>query len=206
MLPVMQDLPIGFDADGADAWAFQDVLAEGISVGAPPDEFNTRGQNWGLPPFVPRKLRAAGYQPFIDTIRGCVRHSGGLRIDHVMGLFRLFWIPNGMEPKDGAYVRSDAGRCWPSSHSRASAPVLLSLGKTSAPSRRIPGRSWRDRKVLSYRLLWFEKGTPAKYPEQALAAVTTHDLPTIAGLWTGSDVAHSTSSGSPRTSRAPARY
>ena len=97
----MQDLPIGFDADGADAWAFQDVLAHGISVGAPPDEFNTRGQNWGLPPFVPDRLRAAGYEPFVQTIRACLRHAGGLRIDHVMGLFRLFWIPAG---------RSRAGR------------------------------------------------------------------------------------------------
>ena len=102
----MQDLPIGFDADGADAWAFQDVLAPGISVGAPPDEFNTRGQDWGLPPFVPAKLRAAGYEPFVQTIRACLRHAGGLRIDHVMGLFRLFWIPSGRSPSDGAYVRS----------------------------------------------------------------------------------------------------
>ena len=97
-MPVMQDLPIGFDAAGADAWAFQDVLAHGISVGAPPDEFNTRGQNWGLPPFVPDRLRGAGYEPFIQTIRACLRHAGGLRIDHVMGLFRLFWIPAGAEP------------------------------------------------------------------------------------------------------------
>ncbi len=109
VLPVMQDLPIGFDADGADGWAFQDALAHGISVGAPPDEFNTRGQNWGLPPFVPGKLRAAGYEPFIQTIRACLRHAGGLRIDHVMGLFRLFWIPFGAEPAQGA-LRPPAGQ------------------------------------------------------------------------------------------------
>ena len=185
----MQDLPIGFDADGADAWAFQDVLAEGISVGAPPDEFNTRGQNWGLPPFVPGRLRDAGYQPFIDTIRGCVRHSGGLRIDHVMGLFRLFWIPNGMEPREGAYVRSHARDLLAivAIESQRARAVIVGedLGTVEEDTRAELTR----RKVLSYRLLWFEKGSPKKYPEQALAAVTTHDLPTIAGLWTGSDVA-----------------
>jgi 4-alpha-glucanotransferase len=188
VMPVMQDLPIGFDADGADAWAFQDVLAEGISVGAPPDEFNTKGQNWGLPPFVPEKLRAAGYQPFIDTIRGCVRHSGGLRIDHVMGLFRLFWIPDGMEPKDGAYVTSRARDLLAivAVESQRARAVIVGedLGTVEEECRVELTR----RNVLSYRLLWFEKSPPAKYPAGALAAVTTHDLPTSAGLWTGSDV------------------
>ncbi len=187
-MPVMQDLPIGFDADGADAWAFQDVLAQGISVGAPPDEFNTRGQNWGLPPFVPRRLRKAGYQPFIETIRACVRHSGGLRIDHVMGLFRLFWIPDGMEPRDGAYVRSEAqdllGIVALESRRAGAMIVGEDLGTVEDDVR----AQLAARNVLSYRLLWFEKGSPAKYPKQALAAVSTHDLPTIAGLWTGFDL------------------
>jgi len=195
VVPVMQDLPIGFDADGADAWSFQDVLAEGISVGAPPDEFNTRGQDWGLPPFVPGKLRAAGYQPFIDTIRGCVRHSGGLRIDHVMGLFRLFWIPNGMEPKEGAYVRSNARDLLAivAIESQRARAVIVGedLGTVEEETR----TDLMRHNVLSYRLLWFEKGPPSKFPEQALAAVTTHDLPTIAGLWSGSDVAAQTSLG-----------
>jgi 4-alpha-glucanotransferase len=188
VMPVMQDLPIGFDADGADAWAFQDVLAEDISVGAPPDEFNTKGQNWGLPPFVPEKLRRAGYQPFIDTIRGCVRHSGGLRIDHVMGLFRLFWIPEGMEPKDGAYVTSRARDLLAivAVESQRARAVIVGedLGTVEEECRVELAR----RNVLSYRLLWFEKSRPARYPAEALAAVTTHDLPTSAGLWTGSDV------------------
>ena len=195
VVPVMQDLPIGFDADGADAWAFQDVLAEGISVGAPPDEFNTRGQDWGLPPFVPGKLRRAGYQPFIDTIRGCVRHSGGLRIDHVMGLFRLFWIPNGMEPKQGAYVRSNARDLLAivAIESQRARAVIVGedLGTVEEETR----ADLMRHNVLSYRLLWFEKGPPSRFPEQALAAVTTHDLPTIAGLWTGSDVAAQTELG-----------
>jgi 4-alpha-glucanotransferase len=185
---VMQDLPIGFDADGADAWAFQDVLAAGISVGAPPDEFNTKGQNWGLPPFVPARLRAAGYQPFIDTIRACVRQAGGLRIDHVMGLFRLFWIPEGMDPKDGAYVRGfphDLLAIVAIESQRARAVIVgEDLGTVEETAR----EQLMARGILSYRLLWFEKDPPAKFPAQALAAITTHDLPTIAGLWTGSDL------------------
>ena len=188
-LPLMQDLPIGFDGGGADAWAFQDVLAHGISVGAPPDEFNTKGQNWGLPPFVSHKLRAAGYDPFIQTIRACLRYAGGLRIDHVMGLFRLFWIPSDMEAKDGVYVRGNADDLLAivALESQRARAVIVGedLGTIEEEARERLTR----RHALSYRLVWFEKTSPAKFPRQALAAVTTHDLPTIAGLWTGSDLA-----------------
>ena len=187
-MPVMQDLPIGFDAEGADAWAFQDVLAAGISVGAPPDEFNTQGQNWGLPPFVPDKLREAGYEPFVQTIRACLRHAGGLRIDHVMGLFRLFWIPAGSDPRSGAYVHSHAGDLLSivALESQRAGAVIVGedLGTVEERAR----EQLAARQILSYRLLWFEKTPPAKYPERALAAVTTHDLPTITGLWNGSDL------------------
>ncbi|MGH2686990.1 MAG: 4-alpha-glucanotransferase, partial [Actinomycetota bacterium] len=86
---IVQDLAIGFDDGGADAWMWQDWVASGVTVGAPPDEFNTLGQDWGLPPFVPWKLRGWGYGPYIETIRAVLRHAGGLRVDHVMGLFRL---------------------------------------------------------------------------------------------------------------------
>ena len=187
-MPVMQDLPIGFDAGGADAWAFQDVLADGISVGAPPDEFNTRGQNWGLPPFVPDRLRAFGYEPFIQTIRACLRHAGGLRIDHVMGLFRLFWIPAGAEPAQGTYVQGhpDALLAIVALESQRARAVIVGedLGTVEADTR----RALAARNILSYRLLWFEKTRPAQYPAQALAAITTHDLPTVAGLWNDSDL------------------
>ena len=108
VLPLVHDLPIGFDPGGADAWIWQDLLAKDCEVGAPADAFNPRGQNWQLPAFVPWKLRAAAYEPFIQTIRAAVRHAIGLRIDHVMGLFRLFWIPQGAEPARGAYVRYPA--------------------------------------------------------------------------------------------------
>ena len=187
-LPVMQDLPIGFDAGGADGWVFQDVLANGISVGAPPDEFNTRGQDWGLPPFVPDKLRAAGYGPFAQTIRACLRHAAGLRIDHAMGLFRLFWIPVGAEPKDGVYVRSHAADLLAivalESHRARAVIVGEDLGTVEGDVR----DQLAAKQILSYRLMWFENVPPSRFPEGALAAVTTHDLPTIAGLWSGSDL------------------
>jgi 4-alpha-glucanotransferase len=187
-MPVMQDLPIGFGMDGADAWEFQDVLAHGMSVGAPPDEFNTMGQDWGLPPFVPDKLRDSGYEPFVQTIRACLRHAGGLRIDHAMGLFRLFWIPAAAEPKDGAYVRSypaDLLSIVALESQRAKAIIVgEDLGTVENETR----EQLAAKHILSYRLLWFEKAPPSRFPEGALAAVTTHDLPTIAGLWSGSDL------------------
>ena len=187
-LPVMQDLPIGFDAAGADAWAFQHVLALGMTVGAPPDEFNTQGQNWGLPPFVPDKLRSSGYKPFAETIRACLRHAGGLRIDHAMGLFRLFWIPAGMEPKDGAYVRSHAADLLGIVALESQRADAIIVGEDLGTVEDHVRAELEAAKILSYRLVWFEKAPPSRYPRSSLAAVTTHDLPTIAGLWSGSDL------------------
>jgi 4-alpha-glucanotransferase len=187
-LALMQDLPIGVDPDGADAWAWQDVLAKGMAVGAPPDEFNTQGQNWGLPPFNPYKLRSAGYEPFIQTIRAAFRNGGGLRIDHVMGLFRLYWIPQGMPAQHGTYVRYNADELLAIvalESERAHAYVVgEDLGTVGDEIR----EKLASYKVMSYRLLWFEKEDPSSYPRDALAAITTHDLPTVAGLWTGSDL------------------
>jgi 4-alpha-glucanotransferase len=188
VMPLMQDLPIGFDADGADAWAFQDVLADGISVGAPPDEFNTKGQNWGLPPFIPDRLRDAGYEPFIQTIRSCLRHAGGLRIDHVMGLFRLFWIPRDMEARDGAYVTNAADDLLAIVRLESQRAKAVIVGEDLGTVEQDARARLMAQRVLSYRLVWFEKGPPSQFPAQALAAVTTHDLPTVAGLWTGSDL------------------
>lgn len=188
LLDLMQDLPIGVDPDGADAWAWQDVLAQGAAVGAPPDEFNTQGQNWGLPPFVPHKLRECGYQPFVQTIRAAFRHCHALRIDHVMGLFRLFWIPQGSQASQGAYVRYDEREMLSIvalESERAHAYVVgEDLGTVEEGAR----ETLASFQVLSYRLLWFEKQKPSEYPVNALAAVTTHDLPTVAGMWTGSDL------------------
>ena len=189
LLALMQDLPIGVDPDGADAWAWQEILAQGVGVGAPPDEFNTQGQDWGLPPFAPYRLRAAAYEPFIQTIRAAFRHCRGLRIDHVMGLFRLFWIPNGMTAAEGAYVRYNEDEMLAIvalESVRAQAFVVgEDLGTVEDSAREKLARSH----ILSYRLLWFEKEDPESYPQDSLAAVTTHDLPTIAGLWNGTDLA-----------------
>ena len=187
-ISLMQDLPIGVDRNGADAWAWQEVFAEGFSVGSPPDEYNAQGQDWGLPPFIPSKLRAAGYDPFIQTLRGALRHAGGLRIDHVMGLFRLFWVPQGQGPDAGAYVRypqDELLAILALESERAKAYVVgEDLGTVEEGVR----TQLAANRVLSYRLLWFESEPPAKYPELALAAVTTHDLPTVAGLWSGADL------------------
>jgi 4-alpha-glucanotransferase len=187
-LPVMHDLPIGVDPNGADAWIWQDLLATDVTVGAPPDEYNTLGQNWGLPPFVPHKLRAAAYQPFRQTIRAVLHHAAGLRIDHVMGLFRLFWIPREAEPSMGAYVRYRADELLAIlalESTRAQAFVVgEDLGTVEAEAR----EQLDAHRLLSYRLLWFETAPPSRYPTRALAAVTTHDLPTIAGLWSGADL------------------
>lgn len=188
-LPLVQDMPIGVDRDGADAWAWQDTMALGANIGAPPDLFNPAGQDWGLPPFIPHRLREARYGPFIQTLRSSLRHAGGLRIDHAMGLFRLWWLPLGDSPRDGAYVRyptAELLEILALESFRAGALIVgEDLGTVEAGVRRELGR----RRILSYRLAYFERQPPARYPRRALAAVTTHDLPTIAGTWGGADLA-----------------
>ncbi|MCR4415691.1 MAG: 4-alpha-glucanotransferase, partial [Thermoguttaceae bacterium] len=154
---LVHDLPIGVDPGGADAWAWQDILADGCTVGAPPDLFNPAGQDWNLPPMVPHKLRAAGYGPFVQTIRAALRHAGGLRIDHVMGLFRLYWIPRGFGPTRGAYVRYRADELLAIvalESRRAGAFVVGEDLGTVEPAVR---RELRKRRMLSFRVLWFEK-------------------------------------------------
>lgn len=182
------DMPVGVDPGGFDAWDWQDQLAVGATVGAPPDRFNAAGQDWGLPPFTPHRLRDAHYRPFIETIRAQLRHAGGLRIDHVLGLFRLWWIPAGMGPDRGAYVRYPTDELLEvvalESHRAAAVVIGEDLG-TVPPGVR---SELRRRNLLSTRLALFEKGPPERYPVQAFAGVTTHDLPTIAGAWSGSDL------------------
>jgi 4-alpha-glucanotransferase len=181
------DLAVGIDPNGADAWEWQDLLAEGVTVGAPPDRFGPGGQDWGLPPFIPWKLRAAGYAPFAQTIRAVLGHAHGLRVDHVMGLFRLFWVPPERSPADGAYVRWTGAELLDVvalESARAGALVVgEDLGTVEPGVREV----LRDAGVLSTRLLWFEDEPPRRWPVQAMAGVTTHDLPTVAGLWTGVD-------------------
>jgi 4-alpha-glucanotransferase len=187
-LTVIQDLPIGVSGGGADAWAWQEVLASGVSVGAPPDAFNSTGQDWGSPPLVPWRLQAAGYEPFIQSIRATMAGAGGLRVDHVMGLFRLWWVPSDGSAADGAYVRypyEDLLDIVALESHRAQAIVVgEDLGTVEEGVR----EAMAEHGILSYRLLWFEDDEPATWPTTAMAAVTTHDLPTVAGLWTGADL------------------
>lgn len=186
---VMCDLAVGVDGGGADTWLWQGVFDLGMRVGAPPDEFNTKGQDWGLPPFDPWKLRGSGYQVYIETLRSALRYSRGLRVDHVMGLFRLYWVPVGNDAEAGAYVRyvwQDMVALLRLEAWRAVAYVVgEDLGTVEDHVRDVLGESG----VLSYKLFWFENQPPGSWAHQALGAVTTHDLPTVAGVWTGADVA-----------------
>jgi 4-alpha-glucanotransferase len=182
------DLAVGVDPEGADAWLWQDAFAAGASVGAPPDQFNRRGQDWGVLAFNPFGLRAASYDPFIQTVRAGLRHAAGMRFDHVMGLWRLWLIPPGADPSAGAYVTypvDDLLDILALESRRASAVVVGEDLGTVEPEVRT---ELTRRKMLSYKVLWFEEDPPADYPAQALATVTNHDLPTVTGLWTGADL------------------
>jgi 4-alpha-glucanotransferase len=187
-MTVIQDLPIGVAGGGADAWAWQEVLAEGVSVGAPPDAFNSQGQDWGSPPLTPWRLRDADYEPFIQSIRATIAGAGGLRIDHVMGLFRLWWVPAGGSAADGAYVRYPAEDLLDIVALESSRAQALVVGEDLGTVESGVREAMAEHGILSYRLLWFEEDAPAEWPAEAMAAITTHDLPTVAGLWTGKDV------------------
>jgi 4-alpha-glucanotransferase len=188
-IPLLQDLPIGFDPGGADAWAWQDLLAGDAVVGAPPDAFNNLGQDWGLPPFIPHKLRASGYAPLRETLRFVLRHAGGLRVDHVMGLFRLYWIPKGFPPSRGAYVRyphKEILDVVAEESRRAKAYVVgEDLGTVETGAR----ETMAKRGLLGSKVFWFESDPPYAWPSSTMASLSTHDLPTLAGLWSGADAA-----------------
>ncbi|WP_395294026.1 4-alpha-glucanotransferase [Kitasatospora hibisci] len=193
---LIHDLAVGAHPDGADAWALQDVLATGISVGAPPDAFNAHGQDWGLPPWRPDALAAAGYAPYAELLRSAARHAGAIRIDHVMGLFRLWWVPAGHAPTEGAYVRYDAeamlGVLALEAHRAGTAVIGEDLG-TVEPGVR---EELAARGILGTSVLWFERDWQAKgeilAPERwrpgSLATLTTHDLPSTAARLSGEHV------------------
>jgi 4-alpha-glucanotransferase len=184
---LITDVPVGFNPDGFDAHRWGDFVARRMRVGAPPDEFFRDGQDWGLPPLNPWRLRDARWMPFVDAVRGAGRHAAGIRLDHVMGLFRLFWIPDGMTPAQGAYVRYPARQLLAllANESRRARAFVIGedLGLVEPEVR----RQLKRKGSLSYRLVWFEGSEPKKWPHDAVAAVGTHDLPTIAGIWTRSE-------------------
>jgi 4-alpha-glucanotransferase len=189
-ISLITDVPVGFASDGFDAWRWQDLLAPGMRVGAPPDEFFRDGQDWGLPAFDPWKLRRAHFEPFVDAIRGAASHAGGVRLDHVMGLFRLFWIPAGISPVHGLYVHYPAAELVPLLALESRRAGAFVIGEDLGLVQPLVRRRLRQHGVLSYRLLWFEGSSPGRWAEDAVAAATTHDLPTIGGIWTLSEPEH----------------
>ena len=184
---LMADLPVGFDPDGSDAWADQDLLATGCRVGAPPDEFSPTGQDWGLPPYVPWRLRAVGYRPWLDTLRRILRHAGLLRIDHVMGLFRLYCIPPGAEAHHGAYVYQFGHELLDLACMEAVLAGAVLVGEDLGTVEPDVREAMARRDVYGYRVGWFEDDPPSSWPDTSVGMLTTHDLPTVAGLWTGDD-------------------
>jgi 4-alpha-glucanotransferase len=186
---IVHDLAVGVDPGGADAWSLQDTLATAVTVGAPPDSFNQQGQDWRLPPWHPERLAERGYAPFRDMLRAVLRSAGGVRIDHVLGLFRLWWIPAGASAAEGTYVYYDdealLGVLALEAHRAGAVVVGEDLG-TVEPR---VSETLAERGILGSAVLWFEREEgsdaplpPAKWPADVMASVTTHDLPTAAGF------------------------
>jgi len=193
-LGLYHDLPVGIHPDGADAWGFQDQLAKDATSGAPPDSFNLQGQNWGLLAPNPRALRQHGYQFFRQTVRQNMKHGGVLRIDHALGLFRMFWVPFGHTGQDGLYVKTYVDEMLAVLALESVRNKVMVVGEdlgtvTPAIQRRLEGAG-----LLSYRLLFFERECggafqlPHQFPSQALVSATTHDLPTLKGYWAERDI------------------
>jgi 4-alpha-glucanotransferase len=190
-----RDLAVGADPNGAEAWADQELVAPGASIGAPPDALSRNGQNWGLAPVNPLVLRRQGFAPFIASLRANMRHCGILRIDHVMSLNRLYWIPSGMEARAGAYVNYPFDELLRlvalESQRHACAVVGEDLGTVPEGFR----DTMRSANVLSYRIFVFERledgefVPPPEYPALAAASAATHDIATLKGYWLGGDIA-----------------
>ncbi|MEW6164317.1 MAG: 4-alpha-glucanotransferase [Pseudomonadota bacterium] len=191
-----QDLAVGANPGGAEVWRWQEVFAignGGAHAGAPPDEINLMGQDWGLPPFVPHRLREAAYAPFVAILRANMKHAGALRIDHVMGLMRIFWVPADLPASEGAYVHYDFEDMLGIVALESERNRCLVIGEDlgTVPEGFRPRLA--DCGVLSYHPLIFERCAdgnfrlPAEVAPQALVAVSTHDLPTLRGFWRGED-------------------
>ena len=180
------DLAVGCSLDGADAWLHQDAMALGARIGAPPDAFNVAGQDWGLPPFVPWKLRAQAYAPFVAMVRATCQGMGGVRIDHVMGLFRQYWVPAGASPTEGAYVRMPADELLAIIRLEATRAGAFVVGEDLGTVEVGVHEAMDASAMLGTTVWWFDQRV-SDWRVDSLATVTTHDLPTVAGVWAGSD-------------------
>ena len=196
-LGVLHDLAVGVDADGADSWALADVLATGVSVGAPPDNFTPRGQDWGLPPWRPDRLAATGYAALRDMLRAVLAHADGLRIDHVAGLWRLWWIPPGDGPDRGTYVYYDAEVMLAVLALEAHRASAIVVGEDLGTVEPEVTAALADNEMLGCAVSWFTRDVdapgepllaPADWPTRAAASISTHDLPTAAGFLRGEHV------------------
>ena len=193
-LGVMHDLAVGVHALGSDAWSLGDAMAKGVGVGAPADQYNLQGQNWHQPPWHPERLAEAGYRPWRDMLRSLMRHCGALRIDHILGLFRLWWVPSGNVAADGAYVTYDHEAMIGILALEAQLSGTVVIGEdlgTFEPWVRV---YLAERGVLGTSILWFEFDgdgaplAPEQYRRACLASVNTHDLPPTAGYLDGEHV------------------
>ncbi|NRQ50111.1 4-alpha-glucanotransferase [Aeromicrobium stalagmiti] len=187
---VVHDLPVGVSAGGPDTWSHRDDFAPVVRVGCPADAFNELGQDWGLPPWKPRALAASGYTPFRDVVRSVLRHADGIRIDHVAGLWRLWWIPPGEPAHRGTYVHYDPDAMVGVLMLEAQRAGAIVVGEDLGTVEDVVTDTMHRRGILSSAVLWFERdwdapGQPHDRPEdwavEAMASVTTHDLPTASG-------------------------
>jgi 4-alpha-glucanotransferase len=187
------DMPLGVNPDGYDAWRFNDLFAEGVSAGAPPDPLFTGGQNWGFRPLNPRAIRANGYAYLIETFRHHLRHARMLRLDHVMSLYRLFWVPDGLSAKDGVYVRYPDEELFAvlvleSARHRA-VVIGEDLGTVPSAVRRAMDRHHVQRMhVVQFEASPDSRPPVAPPPESVVASLNTHDMPLFAGFWRGSEI------------------
>jgi 4-alpha-glucanotransferase len=191
---IIHDLAVGVHPGGADAWAHQDLLVRGFSVGAPPDGFNQLGQDWAQPPWHPGRLARAGYRPLAELFDAALRHGGGLRVDHVMGLMRLWWVPAGQTPDRGAYVSYDH-RATVAALAGASARAGgVAIGEDLGTVQEWIRSYLAEHQILGTMMLWFatdRDGAPLRpggWRRACMATVGTHDVPPIYGFVTGDQV------------------
>ncbi len=191
---VVADLAVGSHPGGADAWTHRDVIVHGVSVGAPPDEFNQLGQDWTLRPWHPGRLAAQAFGPLAELVAATTRHSGGVRIDHVMGLARLWWIPAGLPPGMGTYVRYDHELMGGVVAAGAADAGAVAIGEDLGTVEPWLRAFLAARRILGTSMLWFERrgdGTPRRpggWRRGCLATVGTHDMPPASAFLTGDQV------------------